>query len=585
MIDTLTTEILVVGGGTGGTAAALQAARRGRETILISEYPWLGGMLTAAGVCAPDGNELAAWQTGIWGQFLRALRQRQKGGLDNSWVSLFTYDPYLGARIFADWVQALPNLRWITQQTPLEVYKHGNRITGVRFADYLIQAQIILDGTELGDLLALAEVPHRWGWEFQAEFNEPSAPVTENPLTQTYTVQSPTWVAILQDFGEAAPPIPPPPDYDSEQYQGAWTGYAPKQFLSYGGLPHKRIMLNWPQQGNDYGVRVERLVQGDKAKQAFLQEAYWHTQGFAHFIQTHLERNYGLAQQIFPHSLGNGAFALHLYYRESRRLLGQETVTELDILPLSQGSVAPLPFNEKGQVSSIALGNYANDHHYPGFELSLQSKSLRWGGRWTGTPFTLPYGCLVPKEITGLLVCEKNISVSHIANGSTRLQPLVLNIGQAAGMAAALCVENHCQPQELAVRQLQEALLRDRIAPSTVIPLFNLTPHHPEWLQWQRYYLDHPEAYPLDGCCSCKDVVQFPEAQGQVYTGIFQRYAKEDYGLKVTSPATQTGETWRLITEYPHVTYGLQTCQHGQFITVRGVYNSAGEWLRVLALA
>src|ERR687885_650059 len=102
MSSVLKADVLVVGGGTGGTAAAVQAARRGAKTILVSEFPWLGGMLTSAGVSAPDGNELAAFQTGLWGAFLRELQQRQPGGLDWGWVSFFTYDPRTGAEIFAD---------------------------------------------------------------------------------------------------------------------------------------------------------------------------------------------------------------------------------------------------------------------------------------------------------------------------------------------------------------------------------------------------------------------------------------------------------------------------------------------------
>ena len=124
---------------------------------------------------------------------------------------------------------------------------------------------------------------------------------------------------------------------------------------------------------------------------------------------------------------------------------------EQDILPLPEGQVAPLPFDDSGRSTAIALGNYANDHHYPGYDLRLQPKSIRWGGRWTGTPFALPYGCLVPAAVDGLLVCEKNIAVSHIANGATRLQPAVLSLGQAAGMAAALCVQAGCQPRDLPV--------------------------------------------------------------------------------------------------------------------------------------
>ena len=78
--QTHTTDVLVVGGGVGGTTAAIQVARHGAKTILVSEFPWLGGMLTSAGVCAIDGNELEAFQTGIWSAFLRELHQRQPGG-------------------------------------------------------------------------------------------------------------------------------------------------------------------------------------------------------------------------------------------------------------------------------------------------------------------------------------------------------------------------------------------------------------------------------------------------------------------------------------------------------------------------
>jgi hypothetical protein len=104
---------------------------------------------------------------------------------------------------------------------------------------------------------------------------------------------------------------------------------------------------------------------------------------------------------------------------------------------------------------SIAVGNYANDHHYPGGDWPLAAKSCRWGGRWSGTPFTIPYGSLVSAELENLLAADKCFSTSHMANGATRLQPLILNIGQAAGAAAALCIQHVCNPAELPVRQLQ----------------------------------------------------------------------------------------------------------------------------------
>ncbi|MBD2384301.1 FAD-dependent oxidoreductase [Cylindrospermum sp. FACHB-282] len=579
-----TADVLVVGGGTGGTAAAIQAARRGAKTILVSQFPWLGGMLTSAGVSAPDGNELEAFQTGLWGAFLQELRRRQPGGLDNSWVSFFSYDPRIGAEIFADWVRELPNLQWISGKVPLEVLRTGDCITGVRFADFTVTAKVILDGTELGDLLALGEIPYRWGWELRSprlgrspsQWGEPSAPDKPNSLTEKYPVQAPTWVVIMEDFGDdIAPVIPAAPNYDPSQFAGAWDDYGAEKFLNYGRLPDNRFMINWPICGNDYGVGVGRLLESETSRGEFLQECRWHSQNFAHFIQTQLGRRYGLAEGIFPSSAN--AFALHPYYRESRRLIGLTTVCEQDILPLPEGRVASL-FDD-----AIAVGNYANDHHYPGVKFPLQPKSIRWGGRWTGTPFTIPYRSLIPATTDGLLVCEKNISVSHIANGATRLQPVVLAIGQAAGMAAALCVELNCQPRDLAVRMLQEALLKCDGAKAAIIPLFNLSPNHPEWLHWQSYYLDNPAAYPLSGNYPGSSIVESDYSMGELdcVTGVFHRLDGQNYKFHITTPTKYQYLDWQIVTKRSHIDEQLQALVDQQIITVWGHLNLSGNWFLI----
>jgi len=612
--QTYTADVLVVGGGTGGTAAAIQAARRGAKTILVSEFSWLGGMLTSAGVSAPDGNELEAFQTGLWGAFLQELRQRQPGGLDNSWVSFFSYDPRIGAEIFAEWVQELPNLHWISEQVPKEVYRQGDSIIGVRFADFAVTAKITLDATELGDLLALADIPYRWGWELQSEWGEPSAPVTFNSFTKKYPVQAPTWVVIMQDFGEAmsttgvaaSPEIPSAPNDNPSQFAGAWNSYGAEtvlqtlmpgdpdarglRFLNYGRLPGGLFMINWPICGNDYGQGLERLIESELSRGEFNQESRWHSQNFARFIQNQLGRRYGLAKQVFPHT--STAFALHPYYRESRRLVGLTTVREQDILPVAGGRVAPV-FNDAsfcvGLCEAIAVGNYANDHHYPGVEFPLQPKSLRWGGRWTGTPFTIPYSCLIPATTDSFLVCEKNISVSHIANGATRLQPVVMGIGQAAGMAAAMCVELNCQPRDLPVKALQTALLQDDRAKAAIIPFFNLPPNHSDWLHWQLYYLDNPQAYPASGDCPCpsedksdnstfdKDLIR----ESDCFKGVFYRLNQQEYRFTITAPTGHQAQNWQLVTLRSHIDEQLRAYPDGQLLTLWGRQNHFGNWLLV----
>jgi hypothetical protein len=551
-------------------------------------------MLTSAGVSVPDGNELLPFQTGLWGAFLRELQQRQPGGLDHAWVSFFSYEPAVGATIFADWARSLPQLTWLHTGAPKAVERTGDRLTAVHFDRVTIQANILLDGTELGDLLALGDVPYRWGWEWRSHWQEPSAPEAANSLTDQYPVQAPTWVVMMQDFGEGqtAPPIDPAPTYDPTCFTGAWSRYGLDECMNYGRLPGDRFMINWPICGNDYGDRLYRLIESDSAHREWMQEARWHSQNFAYFIQQQGGQRYGLALSAFPESvnpagsLGGGAYAVHPYYRESRRLVGVTTVREQDILPQVGGLVAPLPVDSRGTVTAIALGNYANDHHYPNWEFSLAPKSIRWGGRWTGTPFALPYGCLVPEQVDGLLVCEKNISVSHIANGATRLQPVVLGLGQAAGMAAALCIEQNCQPRDLDVRSLQMALLTDRVAPATLIPLWNVAPGHPDWLAIQKEYLHHPDRYPLDGYHPQLAIPPVVEPEGKLFSGWFERWDSQNYRLHVDA-ATSGAATasLSLVTLNAAVDEKLKTYPDRTSITLWGRENLAGKWLIVEAIA
>ncbi len=601
------TDILVIGGGTGATAAAIQAARRGAQVTLVSEYPWLGGMLTAAGVAAPDGNELAAFHTGLWGAFLHELEQRQPEGLDHAWVSFFTYDPAIGAQIFADWVAELPNLEWISGRTLTQVYRQNDQIIGAQFQDLSIYAQITIDGTELGDAIALSNTPHRWGWD---DFDPPEPtiqaalqhdPAHLHTLQQAYPVQSPTWVVIMQDYGagNTAPPIPAPPGYAAANYQSAWQGYGADSFLNYGRLPGNRFMINWPQAGNDYGQQLYRLIESESARQAVWQEAKQYSQGFAHFIQTKIDPRYGLAENTFPtvsHSPGGSAFALYPYYRESRRLVGITTIREEDILPVPDGQAAQLPTNQQGKMNAIAIGNYANDHHYPGDELPLTPKSMRWGGRWTGTPFAIPYDALVPQQVEGLLACDKNISVSHIANGATRLQPVVLGIGQAAGMAAALCVEQGIQPRNLNVRSLQQALLHDPVAPAAVVPLLNVLPVDPDWAEQQLFYCQFPEKYPASGTVPehhrhrGDDWQSAPASNVWQLTGLFQKQ-DDHYWLSDSSPQQSASALaalppkLSLVTLWPQVNQQLinlpDTCQ----VTLQGRFNPSGNWFLIRAIA
>ena len=97
--------LIVIGAGAGGTAAAIQAARMGVKVHLLSENPWLGGMLTAAGVSAIDGNHQLP--SGLWGEFRTKLYQHYGGpeAVATGWVSNTHFEPKVGDSILKSMAQ------------------------------------------------------------------------------------------------------------------------------------------------------------------------------------------------------------------------------------------------------------------------------------------------------------------------------------------------------------------------------------------------------------------------------------------------------------------------------------------------
>jgi hypothetical protein len=118
------------------------------------------------------------------------------------------------------------------------------------------------------------------------------------------------------------------------------------------------------------------------------------------------------------------------------------------------------------------------DHHhdrYPGKVPELEFPSI--------PSFNIPLGCLIPEKIEGLIVCEKGISVSNIVNGSTRLQPVVLLTGQAAGVLAAKSIKEKRKIKDVSVRDVQNELLKLKCY---LMPFVDVKPTDPHWEAIQR---------------------------------------------------------------------------------------------------
>ena len=225
------------------------------------------------------------------------------------------------------------------------------------------------------------------------------------------------------------------------------------------------------------------------------------------------------------------------------------------------------------------------DSHYPGGEWPLAPKSVRWGGRWSGTPFCIPFDALISESIPNLLMAEKGFSVSHMANGATRLQPLIPNLGQVAGLAAAMAVRQGCAVGDLAVDAIQSALIHEPQAPAAVLPIWDWPLWHPSWVTAQEQGLAQPEHLDASGCLSgprAKTLIhpgvnQAPNQPHEVgLSGVLTGNLQEGYQLQTAE------EIWPLITLEPAVHRWLSASdQAGQTVSLRGVQNPWGRWLRI----
>jgi len=474
----LNAQILVVGGGIGGTAAGLQAARLGVSTIIAEPTNWLGGMLSAAGVAAIDGNHQLP--SGLWREFREKIYTVYGGPekVATGWVSNTQFEPHVADSLLKAMAAGEKKLRVLYQWNFVKVIKNGNKLTGAIFSNkkneiLQIEANIVIDATELGDVMANANARYDVGMESSALSGENVGVTSTNNI-----VQDLTYVAILKDFGPKADcTIVKPAAYNPMEFDGACTDYyinknypAPnvtaQKMLDYGKLPNNKYMLNWPNKGNDTYVNMVELSAAER--QAAINISKQTTLRFIYFIQQQLGfKNLGLDTGEFGTADG---FALIPYHREGRRLKGLARLTINEIA----NPFAGLPLYRTG----ISVGDYPIDHHHKKNPLAPQHLEF-----YPVPSYNVPMGALIPEKIDGLVVAEKGISVSNVVNGTTRLQPVVMLTGQAAGVLSALAVLNHQQPRDVNVRKVQQQLLS---AGAYIMPYIDVLYNHPHFISIQK---------------------------------------------------------------------------------------------------
>ena len=530
-------DVVVAGGGIGGIAAAIQAARLGASVLVVEPSDGIGGQATAAGVSTMD--DLSRLRSGIYLEFISRLQtyyaSRGKSMGTCYWdARSLAFEPHVGQRTLYEMLDEARKggrntLDLLLASTVSEVRREKNAIRGVTVrgagGSHPVACRVLIDATEYGDVLPLAKTVYRAG-NSVSPFIDPDA-----------MIQDITWVAVIQRYSGGVPnhlrPLTPLPGYelarrnyesyvtgDGKDFKGVYPVRLPLNFIShnaYRGLPdsssywtYDANRQNWPHiskcgvnWGNDYpgkygwngkrGLPVAYLEDPDLRRRAE-RDALIKTLHFIYYMQNELGEDWSVAEDEYYHPiLPQAADGLPdewleivrrmpaiPYVRESRRIAGDYTLTSSELLKNS------LSYRD-GQTShefsdAIAIGGYILDLHGADtdsdMEWTFEERAASSERNRPRGPFQVPLRALIPQDTDGLLAAEKNLSMTRLSAGALRLQPICMMTGQAAGALAALSVRENIRPRDLPPVRVQRTLLEAGVVLS-LCKYSDVPPEHP----------------------------------------------------------------------------------------------------------
>lgn len=431
--ETIKTDVLVIGGGASGAAAAIQCARSKVKTLLIEPGPWLGGSMTMGGMCVLEANRNLP--SGVWGEFRRKITDyyRPRLGYDTTHNSILRFEPYTAAELLKKWTDTVKNLT-VKLNTPwTDIRKDGDgwevtvKIDGETVK---VKAKVVVDGTETG------EVAEKAGAKLVYEEKGPAGAITGSQKILP-AVETITWIAILKDFGRNTDKtINKPAGYDAARYAYLKRGDI-KQMLKQASIPNDKYMINWVEKDT-----TDRS--GTENRSALYQAARLNTLGLVYYLQTEMGlKNLGLDDQFKT--------ADHLPYMPYIRESGKASCVVRMVL---DDILKPYDRESKLYRTSIAVGDAVP-------------------GSATGFPaYSIPMGAVVLKDLDNLLVTEKAISVTPQVNASTMYPSVQMTLGQGVGAIAAYCAFFKTTTRHLNVRIIQGELLdfKGYLLPFTDIP-------------------------------------------------------------------------------------------------------------------
>lgn len=512
-------DLVIIGGGLGGCAAAIAALRQGRRVILTEPTDWIGGQLTSQGV-PPDEHR---WiETKGANRSYRTLRKRIRDYYRREYpltqsahddpllnpgggsVSRLCAEPRVSLTVLEDWLEPYRQsgqLTLLLEHTPIAAEVDRDRVQSVTVQDSasgdrrVLHGKYFIDATELGDLLPLTGTEFVTGSESRDQTGELHAREQADPDNhqaftvcfavdylpgQNHVIDRPTEYAFWRDF---VPRLTPP--WPGRLLDFTYThpstlkpkrlGFDPRGGPSATGAlnlwTYRRIiddalfkpgrfasdisLINWPQ--NDYFVGDLINVGQDEA-QSHLDRGKQLSLSLLYWLQTEAPRPDG----------GSGFPGLRL----RADLMGTDDgLAKAPYIRESRRIRAQFTILEEhvgrenralvsGQpIDQVTAAVFPDSVGVGSYHIDLHPST---GGDnyidFPSLPFQIPLGALLPVRMQNLLPANKNIGTTHVTNGCYRLHPVEWGIGEAVGCLVDYSLRTGHAPH--AVRE-HEATLRD----------------------------------------------------------------------------------------------------------------------------
>lgn len=408
-------DVLVVGGGTSGCAAAIAAARRGARVMIVDRYGFLGGTATAAMVavlcgvytCGPESTH----QLLVGGIPHEVMRRLETVGGGFKYRHRFQVDHEIFKVLLDRWM-AEAGVDLLLHATVAEVLVADGKVKGAvvehKGGREAILARRIVDASGDGDAAAMAGAPFELG-------------------DDSGTMQAPTMVFNMGNVDVERAMAFPEKEIRRLLIEVTAAGEFdfPRVSGSFSPAPQPgKVHVNMSRVPGVNGVDPWSLTAGTL-------EGRRQVDGFARFLLKYVP---GFEKARVD------AIAPQLGIRETRRVMGEHVLTREDVL------------GARKYDGAICRSSWPIEDHAPGREtirLHLPGDDF----------YQVPYGCLVPLEVDDLLLSGRCVSATHDGQASVRVMGPGMAMGEAAGTAAVMSLRAGVSPRKLEAAAVRAELL------------------------------------------------------------------------------------------------------------------------------